>query len=188
MSDAAWALGYFGKMPSRGDFVSHGLDAATRDAMDAWCQDVLPASQEALGAGWRAAWMEAPIWRFRLRPGLFGRNPIAGVWLPSTDRAGRLFPLILAVTGPSLDRSGAVLDRLEQIGLAAIEHDLTPERMAGALTDASAVPADTLAATEGEWWTEGGPRVAAARRRSGGLPDGAGFAAMLCDGNDDTRS
>lgn len=172
--------GYYGKIPSRGDFVGHGLDAATRAAMDAWCQDVLPASRDRLGAAWTPAWMEAPIWRFRVRAGLFGRDAAAGVWLPSTDRAGRLFPLILAVVGARVDCCGALLDRLEEIGLDAIEHDLTPERLAAVLA-AIAAPATPLAASEGEWWTEGGPRVAPTRRDLPDLPDGAAFAAMLSD-------
>lgn len=174
------AVGYYGKIPSRGDFVGHGLDAATRGAMDAWCQDVLPASQERLGAAWRPAWMEAPIWRFRVRAGLFGRDAAAGVWLPSMDRAGRLFPLILAVVGVHVDRCGALLDRLEEIGLEAIEHDLAPERLAAALAVA-APPAAPLPVTEGHWWTQGGPRVAPAKRGIPGLPDGAIFATMLSD-------
>jgi len=172
--------GYYGKIPSRGDFVGHGLEAATRDAMDSWCQTVLPASQQHLGVGWTPAWMEAPIWRFRVRAGLFGRDAVAGLWLPSTDRAGRLFPLILSAVGRGVDRCGALLDRLEEIGLEALEHDLTPEQMAAALAVVDATPTP-LGASEGQWWTQGGPRVAPTRRDLPGLPDGAGFAAMLSD-------
>ena len=177
----AYTAGYYGKIPSRGDFVRYGLPTATRDAIDGWCQFVLTGSQARLGAVWTQAWMEAPIWRFHLPAALFGPDRIAGLWLPSTDRAGRLYPLIIVVTGRDLASAGALLDRAEDIGLAALERDLVPDEIAAALTSATATPPAPLGAAEGEWWTLGGPRVAPARRHFAGLPDDAAFAAMLTD-------
>ena len=173
-------VGFYGKIPSRGDFVSHGLAGPTRQAMDTWCQIVLPASQERLGAGWTPAWMEAPIWRFHLRAGLFGPDPVAGLWFPSTDRAGRLYPLIVAIAEPDSRTDGALLDALETIALDAIEQDVAPDALAAALA-AAAPGSQPLAAEPGEWWTQGAPRVAACRRRFSGLPDGDAFADMLSD-------
>lgn len=179
----SWTAGYYGKIPSRGDFVGHGLAAATRDAMDAWCQRVIPGSQARLGSDWAPAWMEAPIWRFRLAADRFGPDPVAGVWLPSTDRAGRLYPLIIAIAGPDLAMAGAFLDCAETIGLDAIEHDLPPGQVAEATASAAARSAP-LRALEGEWWTKGSPRVAPTRRMVPALPDDAAFAAMLTDARD----
>lgn len=173
-------VGFYGKIPSRGDFVSHGLAGPTRQAMDAWCQRVLPASQERLGAGWTPAWMEAPIWRFHVRAGLFGPDPVAGLWLPSTDRAGRLYPLVVAIVTPNLQTDGALLDHLEMIALGAIEQDVAPDAL-GAALGAPAPEAQPLTARPGEWWTQGAPRVAASRRHFSGLPDGDAFTAMLSD-------
>ena len=49
---------------------------------------------------WIAAWLEAPVWRFVLPPGLCGRNGVLGIWLPSVDKAGRYSPLTIAATAP----------------------------------------------------------------------------------------
>lgn len=174
--------GFFGKIPSRGDFVRHGIGRDALAALDAWCQSELPASRERLGEHWSPAWMEAPIWRFRLRAGACGPEALAGLWLPSTDRAGRLFPLMIVAAGPGLDGADALLDEAERVALAAIEHDVGPEQIAAALTRASlAAPSRPLPAPEGAWWTAGGPRVAPARRTLPGLPAGDAFVAMLTD-------
>jgi type VI secretion system protein ImpM len=176
------SAGFFGKIPSRGDFVRHGLPPATVAALDSWCEHVLPGSRAILGEEWTPAWMEAPIWRFRLPPDRCGPVALAGLWLPSTDRAGRLFPLILAVTGPGLDQCADLLDQAEAIGIGAIERDVTPEQLATALAAAPSGTAPLDYAAD-EWWTAGSTRVAPARRRFTAMPDATAFAAMLSDHN-----
>lgn len=173
-------IGFFGKIPSRGDFVRHGLPPATVAALDAWCERVLPESRAILGEDWGPAWMEAPIWRFRLPADRCGPEPLAGLWLPSTDRAGRLFPLILAVTGSGVDSCAGLLDQAEAIGIGAVERDVTPEQIAAALGNAVA-DATRLDYAADEWWTAGSTRVVPVRRRFGAMPDGAAFAAMMSD-------
>ena len=169
------SAGFYGKIPGRGDFVRHGLATATVAALDAWWQEVIPGSQAVLGTAWRERWMEAPVWRFHVPPGVFGAEAMAGVWLPSTDRVGRLFPLTLAMTG-DVAGQGAFLDAAEAAGRAAIETDMGPEELAlrlGVRGGAALPPAGT-------WWSEGGPAVAAARY--GVARPGVGlFARMLVD-------
>ena len=172
------SAGFFGKIPSRGDFVRHGLPPATVAALDAWCETVLPGSREILGAAWTPAWMEAPIWRFRLPADRCGPVALAGLWLPSTDRAGRLFPLILAIPGPGLEDCADLLDQAETIGIGAIERDVTPDQLAAALAGARPGGA-ALDYAEDEWWTAGSTRIAPARRKFTAMPDAAAFAAML---------
>jgi type VI secretion system protein ImpM len=78
--------GFFGKLPTTGDFVWRGLPDAFRKRWDAWLtHNVAPLHREgrALPPGGL---------RFRLPSG--GRLA-AGVILPSQDSAGRLFPLSL---------------------------------------------------------------------------------------------
>ncbi len=185
------SAGFFGKIPARGDFVRHGLPSAFVAALDAWWQRMLPASRARLGEAWIDAWMEAPIWRFLLPAGSCGPDAAAGLWLPSTDKAGRLFPLVIALAAPSwpeLARCGAFLDAAETIGLAAIERDVPPEQLAAAV--AAAARSDTaLSAGDswpeprtGIWWTAGSDRVAPGRRLHPGMPDEAAFTAMLQDG------
>jgi len=140
---------------------------------------VLAGSRERLGAAWLPAWLEAPVWRFALAPGLCGPEAVLGLLLPSVDRVGRYFPLTLAAVAPggSAAAGDAWLDAAESAGRAALEQDLGPEQVAALLPP----PAGATPIAGGLWWTEGGPRVAPARHALAGLPDDATFAAMLGD-------
>lgn len=92
--------GYFGKVPTHGDFVSNRLDRAFREAFDGWLRGSIRASQERLGDGWLNAFLASPVWRFALAGGIAGRAPVLGVLAPSADRVGRYFPLVVAVPLP----------------------------------------------------------------------------------------
>lgn len=169
--------GFYGKIPARGDFVGGGLPPAVVDALDNWMRACLASSRAALGEAWEPSWMEAPIWRF-FAP--VAAVELGGVWLPSIDRVGRTFPLVLATEAAS---AGPVwMDEAEAIGLAAVTEDLPPDRLAGRL---AAVEADPCTPAP-EWWTEGAPHRRAGRIASSGLPDPAGFAAFLADSTGET--
>ena len=176
--DAAVAVGFFGKIPSRGDFVRAGLSRPLVEAWDRWMQQVLHEAERRLGTVWEAAWQVAPVWRFELPAGHCGPRPVLGLWLPSVDRAGRRFPLMIAAEAAAND--AAFLDQAEQVGREAIAYDLTPEAMLARL-DTLAPPGCDGAPdrTRGRWWSEGGPQAAAATLTLDGLPDAAGFAGML---------
>jgi type VI secretion system protein ImpM len=185
MADAAAALrtGFTGKLPARGDFVSRGLPRSFADPWDEWLGRVMTGSREILGEAWLPAWLEAPIWRFALPAGHCGPDAVAGVILPSIDRAGRHWPLTLAAVLPG-HRGAPVPDEawlqaLEAAGLEAVTEDAGPDRVAELLEAAS--PAFGPGAPEAAWWTEGAPRVAPRRLSPGALPGPAAFAAMLDD-------
>ena len=181
------AAGFFGKIPSRGDFVRHGLPPDFVAALDGWWQQVLSGSRERLGETWVDAWMEAPVWRFALPPGVCGAGAAVGLWLPSTDKAGRLFPLTFALIGRSwrdVAQSRPFLDAAEAVGLRSLEEDLGPDDMAVALAAAAGQVGDALeqpASGSTLWWTHGSPFVAPARRPVAGMPDFRIFATMLRD-------
>ena len=181
------AVGFFGKIPSRGDFVRSGLPPEFTLPLDEWFQRGLVASRLHLGETWVDAWMEAPVWRFAFGPGLCGPGAAAGLWLTSTDRAGRLFPLVRAATGArwsDVGQCGECLDAAEEIGRRAIEDDPGPEAVAAEIAAVAGLRGGAIeqpAQEHGCWWTEGSPRVLAVRRRSRGLPDAASFASMLQD-------
>lgn len=181
----------FGKLPARGDFVRLGLPGGFVAAWDAWLQDVLAGSRARLGAGWQAAWLEAPIWRFALAPGLCGAGAVLGLVLPSVDSVGRYFPLTLASVwpqaappgaagGPSSDET-AWLDACEAAGFAALEQDSSPDQVLARMPPPP--PAVFLPRNGGRWWTAGAPRVAATGFVLPALPGAAAFAAMLDDGS-----
>ncbi|EJC83411.1 type VI secretion-associated protein, BMA_A0400 family [Rhizobium leguminosarum bv. trifolii WSM2297] len=89
-------IGFFGKLPSHGDFVSMGLGRGLQSALDAWLQAGLQAAQQELGEDWQRRFRTMPAWRFIIERGLWGSSTVAGVLLPSLDRVGRSFPLVIA--------------------------------------------------------------------------------------------
>jgi type VI secretion system protein ImpM len=175
-------LGFSGKLPARGDFVARGLPRGFTEAWDAWLSEVMPGSRAILGEGWMDAWLEAPIWHFALPGGFCGPDAVAGVMLPSVDRAGRHWPLTLAAVLPGLPGAPrpdpAWMTALEEAGLEAVTSDATPERIEERL---AAAPLAVEPGGGAAFWTEGAPRVAPRRFSAGALPGPAAFAAMLDD-------
>ena len=88
-------FGAFGKMPAVGDFFRLGPPAGFVEPWDGWVQQAMLTGQAAHGPGWDGLYMQAPIWRFTLAPGLAGPQAVLGVVMPSVDRVGRRFPLTL---------------------------------------------------------------------------------------------
>ncbi|MDP5217101.1 type VI secretion system-associated protein TagF [Ruegeria sp. 2205SS24-7] len=133
-------FGAFGKMPSVGDFFRLNVPASFVQVWDEWIQRGMLDGQGASGQAWDGLYMSAPIWRFCLSPGLAGPQKMLGVLMPSVDRVGRRFPLTL--TAPASAEGSAILDhfretalylKLEDVALAALEDDMTKDRLAEAL-------------------------------------------------------
>jgi type VI secretion system protein ImpM len=95
--------GFYGKIPSEGDFVTRRLPWEFTSVWDEWLQQGMQASREALGARWLELYLSAPIWRFQVAPGVCGPIGWRGLFFASVDRVGRYFPLTLAFadTGPT---------------------------------------------------------------------------------------
>jgi type VI secretion system protein ImpM len=184
-------VGLFGKLPARGDFVRENLPRDFVDAWDTWWQRGLAETQRRSQDEWREAWLEAPVWRFVLPPGLCGATGVLGLWMPSVDRAGRYFPLTIAAIAAA-DWTAYVgplmrfLEDAEEAGRDALEQDLSPadllDRVQGAFMEGDAPDAvPDLNAGQASWWTEGGPRVAARLETGAVLPEGSGFATLIDD-------
>jgi type VI secretion system protein ImpM len=191
---ATQLIGFFGKLPAQGDFVRAGLPRGTVEMWDQWLSAVLFGSQTVMGDSWRPAWMEAPVWRFALSNGMCGPDGIVGLWMPSVDRIGRYFPLMIGSCrpgdGPSLMTRGGMtwLDAAEAAGRMALADDLSPDELAARIPPAPGlvhVPETNLPygmvprPGAGLWWTEGSPRVPAQGLVLDAMPDVATFVAML---------
>ena len=134
--------GWYGKLPSLGDFASRRLPADFINAWDTWLQDVLHAVPDILGEGWLHNYLTTPIWRFVLVPGLAGRSAWAGVLMPSVDRVGRYFPLTVGVELPSqaalghaVFASGDWFAGVEEAALSMLGAGLGPDDLDTALAD-----------------------------------------------------
>jgi type VI secretion system protein ImpM len=88
--------GWFGKLPALGDFASRRLPDTFVSACDTWLQAGLREGQDSLGARWLPLYLQAAIVRFQIGTGVVDSSFWQGVLMPSVDRVGRYFPLIIA--------------------------------------------------------------------------------------------
>ncbi len=83
--------GYFGKVPSKGDFVYAGVEPALRKVFFEWQEAVLTVSREQLGQQWGEKFLNAPIWHFAMTNILDEKRSHIGSMIPSVDNSGRYF-------------------------------------------------------------------------------------------------
>lgn len=101
MSESAvLELGFYGKLPSHGDFLRRRVSDAFVAKWDAWLQECIAASRSTLGDRWLDVYLTSPAWRFACAGGTFGPAPVIGLMVPSVDRVGRYFHLTLAAELP----------------------------------------------------------------------------------------
>lgn len=197
--------GYYGKVSTHGDFVGRGLPAHVVQAWDAWLQECMMASQATLGPAWLARYLESPVWRFAIAPNVLAPEGLGGVMMPSVDRVGRYYPLMLAAPGapPLLDwhrDQQAWYDAIEDLARDSLDATFALGRFDGmpepVLTRAAAAGQGTCwrlplegdiaasiahAALSGYsmWWSEGGPSVEASMLVCRGMPQAQAFTAMF---------
>ena len=134
--------GWYGKLPSLGDFASRRLPPAFVEPWDDWLARGLAAWREQSPDGWLDGYLASPSWRFVLMPGVLagaapaGATAWAGVLMPSVDRVGRYFPLTLVRALPALPADAAQADdllvwlqRLDDVALDALHDDWPVERL-----------------------------------------------------------
>ena len=139
--------GWYGKLPALGDFASRRLPPAFIAPWDAWLQRGLAASRAMLGERWLDVYLNGPLWRFALLPGLCGPTGWLGTLMPSVDRVGRHFPLTLALEVPTAADALAAVGHatgwfaaLEQAALACLDIRCQPEHLEARLA---------------AWWPDG---------------------------------
>jgi type VI secretion system protein ImpM len=202
-------VGFFGKVPARGDFVRRGLPASFIAPWDRWLQEGIAGSRDILGAAWLDIYLTSPVWRFALSAELAGDLAAAGVLIPSVDGVGRYFPFTLACVldgGPAplqVRSESGWFERAEALALAVLEEGGSLEQVIEGL-EALGCPAPLPpAALDGEawrfdeagtglahslvrhvppyvlFWTKGSTRVPASTLLAPQLPSGRQFAALL---------
>jgi type VI secretion system protein ImpM len=134
VSDFA-APGFFGKIPSRGDFLSRRVPPSIAPAWEQWLQELTLAVREVGERGWQDAWLTAPLWHFVLGRNLAGPYGAAGVLVASADRVGRLFPftVIGAATPDGSADPGEWSRQAEGLAVAALDDDFDPATLDEAL-------------------------------------------------------
>ena len=144
MPEANATPGWYGKLPTLGDFASRRLEGDFIEPWDMWLGEGLAAQREQLGAEWLDAYLSSPVWRFVLMPGVLpgaqASGVLAGVLMPSVDKVGRYFPLTLVTKLGTLPRSAAEIEallgwlhRLEDVAVDAMHDDWSIDELDGAL-------------------------------------------------------
>ena len=134
--------GYTGKLPAYGDFVEGGGALRVRQGWSAWAERGLSLARERTGGGFPDLFLTSPIWRFAVADGVFGESAAAGVFCPSMDKVGRLFPFAaVAELPPGIAPLAATtaldgwFERLESLVLAALDPAATLEAFEASLPD-----------------------------------------------------
>lgn len=202
--------GYFGKIPSKGDFVSRRIDRNVRAQFDQWLQSALQTSQETLAGEWLELYLNAPIWRFYLEAEICGPYPVVGMMIPSVDKAGRYFPFLAAAQIPDFALSVAAvgqtdewLQSLEGLVLSVLDDDFDLDffdhrlaKIAFSIgqpnqhSETTAIFAPLAAALNDQssgprsvWWTSGSDRRKAGISLYSGWPSASAFASFFTDGS-----
>lgn len=131
----ARGAGFYGKVSSRGDFVTRRLPREFVGPWDSWLQSAIAASHEQLTADWLDIYLTSPLWRFAISPAICGSSSWAGVMMPSVDKVGRYFPLTLATAFPDsrllpylFASATDWFEALEELALTTLQDDFDLDR------------------------------------------------------------
>ncbi|MFT3717383.1 type VI secretion system-associated protein TagF [Pseudorhodoferax sp.] len=171
---AAGPPGWFGKLAMLGDFAHRRLPEPVLRQLDRWLSATMQALPQALGERWPQAYLEAPLLRFAWAPGVVDAQWWFGVLMPSCDKVGRYFPLVVLQAG---EGEGAAMPEdwyaaLERAALGTLERGASLAAFEATVAAAPPWPGACLAPQERQ---EGRTRWWSARMADpcdvGGLPD-----------------
>jgi type VI secretion system protein ImpM len=143
--DTLTDLGFYGKLPTYGDFIQKRLPTDFINPWHEWLQSGMVACREKDPDGWMAFYLNCPAWSFVLSAGICGEQAVAGVTIPSVDRVGRYFNFTMASILPA-DTSPAVfagtcgdwLDSLEDLALSVLEQEMDQDTIENLINTSSA--------------------------------------------------
>ncbi|MEQ7921838.1 type VI secretion system-associated protein TagF [Xanthomonas sp. WHRI 1810A] len=182
--------GFYGKIASRGDFVTRGLAAGFTQPWDSWLASGMRTSQQQLGECWLDAYLVSPLWRFALAAGVCGPDATVGVLMPSIDRVGRYFPLTVAQTlEPEQSVAGLEgaaddwFSSVETLMLSTLNQHVGFDTFVAGLTKLRQLIVKTCEPVVFEgaslWWGKDEEGNAQAVKRCQGLPDPRHFGSYL---------
>ena len=115
--------GFFGKIPTTGDFIGRGWRSGAREGLDRLLQQAIATLLSSSENG-KEAMLQAPYVMLSIRPGVVGEQGVEVAVLPSQDRVGRVFPLCAGVQWtddgqggmgwPSLDYGRALIGAVQR--------------------------------------------------------------------------
>ncbi len=112
----AQAIGWYGKLPARGDFVGRGLPRDWLRTWDDWLQRGLAGAALHWGEGFHERLLAMPAWHFVV----LAQQPDDPSWcaavVASADRVGRPYPLVLAQAYDAAVLDGVALAQVQALG------------------------------------------------------------------------
>jgi len=138
-------LGFYGKLPTYGDFIQKRLPTDFINPWHEWLQTGMLACREKDPEGWLTFYLNCPAWSFVLSAGICGEQAVAGVTIPSVDRVGRYFNFTMASLLPT-DICPAVFartqsswfDGLENLALSVLEEEMDQDAIEDSINRSSA--------------------------------------------------
>ncbi len=122
--------GYYGKIPSKGDFITRHLPGSFIEPWDQWLQSSIAASKAQLGEQWLDFYLTCPIWRFVISSAVCDEQAWTGILIPSVDRVGRYFPFSIALPLGTSNQLLAIagnedewFSQAETLALTALDRD-----------------------------------------------------------------
>ena len=146
MPNADLTIGYFGKIPATGDFVTWNLSRAFVERWDRWMSTELRA-RPAEGD------LDPRCWRFIVPAGIFCDQACAGVWRMSEDRVGRRYPFVIAGVGSTPEPGDAWFDAIAVACGATVTDFWQPQRLVEKL-QALTPPAGAVYAARIVFWCD----------------------------------
>ncbi len=156
----------FGKLPSHGDFVARGLTHAEQAVWDDALALAMARAHDRHGADFPALFGRAAPWRCVVED---GGGWIAGALTPSMDKAGRLFPILLACRLPGPDAGAGVAAACETLLFEALGAGWTADALAARADALPVMAAAGQAPVSTGWWLDGGELLSAPPPRLAGL-------------------
>jgi len=144
-NNALIELGFYGKLPTYGDFIQKRLPSDFINPWHEWLQSGMLACREKNPEGWLSYYLNCPAWSFVLAAGICGQQAVAGVTIPSVDRVGRYFNFTLASILPAdvvptvfASTQSEWLDSLESLALSILEEELDQDGIEDSINNLSA--------------------------------------------------
>ena len=153
-------LGFYGKLPTYGDFIQKRLPTDFINPWHEWLQSGMVACRDKSPDGWKTYYLNCPAWSFVFSAGICGEQAIAGVTIPSVDRVGRYFNFTMASVLPADIRPAVFavtyrdwLNGLENLALSALEEEMDQDTIEDSINSQSAelclTPAPHITFTSG---------------------------------------
>ncbi len=124
-------VGWYGKLPTLGDFITKRLPDEFVKPWDAWLQAGMLEAKATFPQDWEEHFLTFPFWRFLIDRGTVTEQAWMGLLIPSADRVGRLFPFTIALpldhaSGANLDLAqlDSILDKFQALVNQLLEDDL----------------------------------------------------------------